>query len=244
MTKKTIIQADPRDVEKQKPKQIREAEAIPAIVYGSKIKPTHLTINKKQAKKIAESLHESSLMSLNIDGEAKTRKVILQDYQQDKLTNKLLHLDFFEVDMKKEIQTQVPIEFKGVSPAVKNSGGILVKNINELDIKCLPDDLPEAIEIDLSQLENLNDSLYVNDLKINQNVTILNSPDSAIVTINEPRSEKELEQIKEEVETDVSQVEGVEDKEESKEGEEDDADSSKQQEAEKKDERQNDTKKE
>jgi len=150
-------------------------------------------------------------------------KVLIHEVQKEPLTGNYLHVDFYQIRMDKEITTEVPLKFTGQSRAVKEEEGILIKNITELKITCLPKDLPASIEVDISPLETFEDDIHIKDLKIGKEIKVEAGLEEVVVTITPPRSEEELEALEEEAETDVDEVEVISEKkeEEDEEGKED-----------------------
>ena len=125
------------------------------------------------------------------------------------MTDKYTHVDFFQVRMDEEIETEVELNFVGESPAVKEQGGILVKNISEITVKCFPGDLPSEINVAISVLKTFDDRICIKDLKISPKVKIDLEPETVVALVEEPRSEAELAGLSEKVEADVAKVEGV-----------------------------------
>ncbi len=122
--------------------------------------------------------------------------------------------------MDEEIEATVEIEFTGESPAVKELGGVLVKNIDEVDVKCLPGDLPPKIIVDVGKLKTFDDYIYVKGLKVSDKIELLVDPETVVAMVAPPRSEEELADLDTEVKADVTQVEGVVKEEKPAEGEE------------------------
>ena len=125
------------------------------------------------------------------------------------MSGKANHVDFFQVNMKEEVETTIPVEFVGESEAVKALGGILVKNIDEIPVKCLPADLPEKFVVDIAKLATFEDQYTVKDLKTSDKVEIMLEDETVIAMVSEPRSEEELAGLDQKVEEDVSKVAGV-----------------------------------
>ncbi|MFC1686441.1 50S ribosomal protein L25 [Patescibacteria group bacterium] len=212
--------AQPRD-SKNKPKTIRKEGFVPAIIYGDKIKSQSLKVSQHDFIKAYRKAGVSNFIDLIID-KNNSIKVLVQEVQKDPITDDYLHVDFYQIRMDKEITTEVPLKFTGQSKAVKDEEGILVKNITELKITCLPKDLPASIEVDISPLENFEDNILIKDLKIGKELQVDAEPDEVVVTVDAPRSEEEIEALEEEAEADVDEVEVTSEKkeEEGEEGEE------------------------
>lgn len=186
----------------------REAEAIPAVLYGKGVKNESVWVGEKDFSEIAEQVGESTIFKLSL-GEGKERNVLVKEVQRDILSGKPIHVDFYQVRMDEEIEAKVELEFAGESPAVKNLGGVLVKNMDEIEVKCLPGDLPSKIEVDISRIKNFDDYIYIKDLPVSDKVEISADPETVVAMVSEPRSEEELAELETEVKEDVTQVEGV-----------------------------------
>ncbi len=187
------------------PTKIRSRGFIPAVIYGKGIKTEHLEVLYREFEKVFKKAGESTLVDLSIGG--KTKNVIIQDIQRHYLTGKFLHVDFYEVNMAEKMKAKVPLVFIGISPAIKENGGVLVEIIKEVEVECLPSDLPHQIEVDISSLKSFDDIIHVKDLKISDKVKISADGEEAVVKANPPRDvEAELAEL---VVEDVSKVEGA-----------------------------------
>jgi len=204
--------------EKEKPKILRKAGMIPAVVYGHKIKNISLNIDQKSFKQVFSAAGESALIDLAIEKEKKPRKVLIKEAQTDPVSSEYLHIDFYEVKMTEKITAEVPLEFRGVSPAVKDLSGVLVKNIDKFEVSCFPQDLPHSIPVLISSLKTFEDAIHIKDLEVPDKVEVLARPEDVVASVTPPRSEEELAELEEKVEEKVEEVEGVK-KEEPESGE-------------------------
>lgn len=177
-------------------KCLREKGSIPAVVYGHKVKNQNLELEYMKFEKIFEKAGESSLIDLKVD-EAPPIKVLVQDIERDPVSQNIIHVDFHQVREDEEITAAVEINFIGEAPAEKEQGGVLVKNLDAVEIQCLPKDLIHQIDVDLSRLRAIGDSIYVKDLKVPVAVKVLQRKDEPVVSVIEPRSQKELEELEE-----------------------------------------------
>lgn len=203
-----VLQVKLRDLQ-NKPKKLRREAMVPAVLYGHEVKNVFLIVNRKQFQQVFLRAGESSLIDLAIEKEKKPRKVLVKEVQRDPVSGDYLHIDFYEVKMTEKITAAVPLEFKGVSRAVKDLDGVLVKNLDEIEVSCLPQDLPHSIPVSISSLKTFDDVIYVKDLDIPKNVEVLAHLEDVVVSVMPPRSEKELEELEEKVEEKVEEVEGV-----------------------------------
>ena len=210
------IKAQTRD-KKESPQKIRKNKQIPAILYGKEVKPQNLKIGYLDFDKIYREAGESTIIEIDLDGEVKN--TLIKDIQFDPTTDKVIHIDFYQIKMDEEITANVELKFTGVSNAVKEEEGVLVKSIDEIEVECLPANLPKEIIVDITPLETFEDVIKIKDLPISEEVKISVDPEEVVATVTPPRSEEELEALEGEVEEKVEDVEGVE-KEEPAEGEE------------------------
>ena len=175
--------------------QLRKAGSVPGILYSKGTEPINISISELLLKPVVYT-SEVHLVNLQIDENEGVRS-ILKDVQFDPLTDKIIHVDFQAITVGKAIQLQVPIALLGSAIGVKE-GGRLLQSLHKFDIECLPKDIPEHLEVDISNLE-VGDSITVKDLSF-ENITILNSEDTAVVsvtTIKEIEEEEEEEILEE-----------------------------------------------
>ena len=208
------LSAEIRDNRKDSVEKIRKAGKIPAVVYGHKVKNILLKVDHKEFLNVYKKTGESSLIELKIEGEkdlpaqAGKRLVLIHEIQLDPVTDKAIHIDFLQPSLKEEVQVKVPLVFEGASLAVKDLGGTLVKNISEIEIKALPQDLPHEIKISIDGLKTFEDRILVKDLVLPKGVKILLSPDEIVVSVSAPT--KVEEELAKPVEEKVEEVEKVE----------------------------------
>jgi large subunit ribosomal protein L25 len=202
------INATKRAVSGKAVKSLRRDGKIPAVVYGHNVKTENLELSELDFMKAFRQAGESTIVTLSVEGQ--NTPVLIHDVQNHYLTDKPVHVDFYAVNMNEKLKAHVQIHFIGESPAVKNLGGILVKNLNEVEVECLPVDLPSHLEVDISSLATFDDAIRVSDLKVSDKVQIHASPEELVVAVTPPRTEEELKGLDEKpVEADVTAVEGV-----------------------------------
>jgi len=189
--------------------KLRAQGILPAVVYGHKVEPAHISVDKNAFAKIYRQAGESTLIDLVIAG-AKEVKVLIKEVQFHPITNQPIHIDFYKVSMDEKLTADIPLRFVGEPKAVKELGGILVRNIDHLKVECLPKDLVHEIEIDITGLAELEQSYHVKDIKLPPGLKLLTASEDIAVTILRPRTEAELEKDKGEVKEDVSKVAKVE----------------------------------
>lgn len=186
---------------------------VPAILYGAGLENIILQVEKNAFDKVFKEAGET-LIDLKVGD--KVYSVLIYDTQKHPYTGELIHVDFYQPNLKEEVETEVPLEIEGEAPAVKNLGGTLITNIKELSIKALPKDLPSKIKINVENLNTFDDFILVKDIKMPVGVAVLDNPEEIVVQVVEPEKvEKELAKPLEEKLPEV-----VEKKEETKQEEE------------------------
>ncbi len=200
---------------KERTKQ-RSEGYIPGILYGSGMKNIILEIDSKEFEKTYKKIGETSLVTL--DSGKNKYKVLIHEIQRDPLSGKIIHVDFYQPNLKEEVEVTVPLVFQGEPPAVKELGGTLVKNINEIDVRCLPEKLPHDIKVSVDNLKTFEDAILIKDLNIPEGVKILKDPEETVALVT-PIEDIE-EQLQEPIDENVEAVEKVEVKKEREESEE------------------------
>ncbi len=192
MAKQTTIQAETRARSGSGVlKQLRREGLLPSVIYGKDFENINLKINAKAFRDIlANSSSDSIVVNLEIDGK-ESRMAFLKDVQYDALSGLALHADFRAIDSKTEITAQIPVHTVGTAPGIK-TGGLVEQQIHTLEIHCLPNDLPDSIEVDISELE-LNDSIHLEQIKLPSGVTTQLPGDVVVVHIGKagPSAEEE-----------------------------------------------------
>lgn len=178
---------------KEKAKKLRKNGIVPAVVYGAGEEALPLEVNLKDLNALFKATKgENVIINLNIDdGKLESRKVLLREVQKDPVWDNVLHVDFQHISLTEKITVKIPIHLVGLSTGVKNQGGILEHVLRELEIKCLPTEVPQHIDVDVTELK-IGDAIHVKDLKL-EKVEILTDPDRSIVTVVPPTVFKEPE---------------------------------------------------
>ncbi|HET8646459.1 MAG TPA: 50S ribosomal protein L25, partial [Vicinamibacteria bacterium] len=169
-------------------RRLRSDGQIPGILYGTRKEAVPVAVSPKEIGTILRSATgENTLFDLDLDGSR--RKVLIKEFQVEPIKGRLLHADFYEVALDKPLQISVHVELHGVPVGVKVQGGIMDFVTRELEIECLPADIPQKIEVDVSNLE-LGKHLRVSDLKVSDKITILDEPELVIAHVVAPRAEE------------------------------------------------------
>lgn len=203
---KLQIKATVRDLSKEKPEKLRRVGKLPAVLYGHKVQNVSLTVDAKEFDKILKKAGESTIVEV-VTEDGKSHSVLIHDVQNHYLTSIPTHVDFYEVSMTEKLKATVSLEFVGESLAVKSLGGVLVKILNEVEVECLPADLPHNIVVNVEVLKTLQDTIHVKDLSVPAKVKVVTDANEMIVKVQPPRDvEAELSTP---VVEDVSKVEGA-----------------------------------
>ena len=188
---KIELAAEIRTIMGGKVAALRKTGFIPAVLYGKGQEPISLQVPHKDFNKTFQVAGESTLVYVNVAGQS--YPTIIHDIARDPQSDDVIHADFYKVNLSEKIKTKVPVVFVGESPAVKDLGGIFIRNINELEVEALPQNLPHEISIDITKLENFGDQIQVKDINLGKEVEILGNAEDIIATIQEPISEEELQ---------------------------------------------------
>src|SRR5574339_1218563 len=169
---KVVLKAEKRDVIGKQVRAMRREGKLPAVIYGRHTEPINVVLDAHDASLVLGRLTSSSLVTIDLDGQE--YPALVREKQRDYIKNRLLHVDFLAVSLDEKIRTYVSVHFNGVSTAVKDYNAVLVKNLEQLEVECLPTDLPERIDVDISVLNRPGEGIRVRDVKISDNVRILN----------------------------------------------------------------------
>jgi large subunit ribosomal protein L25 len=200
------LKATVRDLEKTVPSKLRKSGVLPAVLYGHNIKNQSLSLKLAEFEKILRKAGESTIVDL-VTEDGKTHSVLIHDVQNHYLTSTPIHVDFYEVSMTEKLKAKIILEFSGEPKAVKELGGVLMKNLSEVEVECLPADLPHSIPVDVSSLDSFQASILVKDLQVSSKVKIITSAEEVVAKVQPPRDvEAELAAP---VVEDVSAVEGA-----------------------------------
>lgn len=174
---------------KQNPHTLRRKGLLPAVVYGRSEESTPISVDAKEFGKVFHTAGESTVISLKGLGAAKD--ALIHEVDFDAVSGVPLHADFYAIEKGQKVTVSIPLEFDGVSPAVKELGGVLTKIMHELEIECEPKDLPQAIHVDISALVALDSQIHVSDLTLPASAKISASPEEVVATITVIEEEKE-----------------------------------------------------
>lgn len=187
---KLNLKASKREKIGKKANSLRKQGLIPAVVYGHGMSSIPISVYEKDfASIVASSSGSNAIINLKLDD--MDFPVLMHDMQKKSTTDKVLHIDFFKVNMNEAIKTKIHIEFQGVPIGVKNDGGILVHKLREIEVKCLPDKIPEKFIVDVSNLK-IGETISVSDLKTFEDVEFITALTEPVTYVSAPAKEEEV----------------------------------------------------
>lgn len=184
------LKAEKRDIVGRKVKNLRAAGKMPATLYGKTVKSVSISVPTDAFAKVYEAAGETGLIELSIGDD--TRTALIHTVQKDPVRGQLLHVEFYQVDLKQKVKTKVPLELVGEAPAVTQKIGVLLSLIDEVEVEALPADLPEKISVEVDKLSEVDQEVKVESLTAPKGVTILTDPSVSVVRVG-PLVSKEAE---------------------------------------------------
>jgi len=185
---------------------LRNNGQLPAVIYGPHRKDAKaICVDAKTFAGVWKKAGESSLITLDIDGEKPT-KVLVHDVALDPVKDTPVHVDFYEMDLKKPVTLDIPIHFVGESHAEKVLGGVLLKQVHEVEISSLPDRIPHNITVDVSVLKEFHDHITLGQLELSEGVTLTGEPETVVVLVDPPRTEAEMASLDTEAVVDLESI--------------------------------------
>jgi large subunit ribosomal protein L25 len=211
MAKRTKIELNvsPRPVLGKKVKRLRREGIIPANVYGRALESVAIQVPKDDLVRVVRTAGRNEIIYLRLDGED-PRPTFVRQIQLNPVTDAILHVDFYQISLAEKVRMEVPVALVGTAPAEQTHGGTLLHSMDSISVEGLPTDIPSAIEVDVSGLEEIDAAIHVEELSVPGEVTVLSDPDMVVAKIAPPHVEKEVEEEVEEEEEGVEGEEGAE----------------------------------
>jgi len=181
---KITLKTNKRDLFGRKVSRLRKDGQIPANIFGKKIKSEAISVNAKEFTEVFKKAGETQIIDLG------GKPVLVSNIQTDPISDSVIHIDFRQVDLTEKISAKVPVELEGESPAEKQNLGTVVQQIHEIEVEALPPDLPEKITIDATILIEVDQAIYVKDLKVDKKVEIKTDLESIVVKVEPPTKEE------------------------------------------------------
>ena len=186
---KVVLKATKRDVVGKQVKALRREGKLPAVIYGRHTDPVNVNLDPHTAAVALAKLTASSLVTIDVDGTE--HLALVREKQRDYIKNKLLHVDFLAVSLTEKLRTKVAVNFIGISLAVKDFNAVLVRNLEELEVECLPADLPEHIDVDISAMKKPGEGIRVREVQVSDKVRLLADPDTMVAVATFAKVEEE-----------------------------------------------------
>ena len=208
------LRSEARAIHGKKVKTLRAENLIPAVVYGPDMASESIQIDERGLFRVMQEAGSTALIYLFVDDASEPRVVLAREIQRDSLTGRTMHVDFYEVRLTEMVRTMPRLDFVGESPAVKGGIGVMIQAMTSIEVECLPTELISSIEVDVSVLETLEDSILVSDLPVPDSVTIMADPGDVVVNVVPMRvaevEEEEEVELEEGVEAEAAAEEGAE----------------------------------
>ena len=189
---RVVIKATKRDVTGKKVSQLRREGKMPGVVYGHHIEPISIVMDAREVTRAMIGLTPSSIVTIDIDGE--DHAALIRERQRDYLRNKFIHIDFQAVSRTEKIRARIETVLEGNAPAVKNYNGIVLHEIEYIEVEALPEHLPERFTVDISNLNRIGDMIRISDMNISDDVTVFDDVNDVIVSISGVKEETEEEE--------------------------------------------------
>lgn len=188
---KKELKAEERKVTGRKVKNLRKEGLLPGNVFGKKVKSEAIQVVLKDFEKVFKEVGETGLVMLKVGKNEKP--VLIHNLQLNPVTDKPLHVDFLQVDLKEKVEAEVPVELIEESPAEKQGIGTVVQYVNEVKVEALPTDLPESFEVDTSILTEVDQAIHIKDLKVDSSkVEIKADSEEIVAKVEPPQKEEEV----------------------------------------------------
>jgi large subunit ribosomal protein L25 len=204
------LDASKREVNGKKVRFLRREGKTPTNMYGHGLDSVALQIDTKKLKQTLARAGQTDLISLKVEGEATPIMVLVREIQKDYLKNELLHVDFYQVNMKEKIKAEIPLLFFGEAPALKKKNVSILHIMDTIQIEALPDHLPHNLRVDISSLVDTETSIFVKDIKVGEAVTVLTDLEQLVIKAVEARHEEEAPVVAAKAEGEAAEGEAAE----------------------------------
>ena len=172
-----------REVLGKKVARLRRTGITPANIYGHNVESTAIQMDTHDLTRLLRQAGRTALITLTVTGEREPRNVIVRDVSRKPTTDEILHVDFMQVSMREKLTVSIPLVFTGHAPVLDSVDAVIIQNLDTLQVECLPGDIPQHIDVDLSTVTDTTSVIHVRDLVTPPQVTVLNEPDTAVVGV-------------------------------------------------------------
>jgi large subunit ribosomal protein L25 len=189
-----------REILGKKVKYLRRQGITPVHLFGHGIESLALQCDTDELERVLDRAGQTRLITLKLAKEKKSRTAVIREFDRDWRRGQLLHVDFYQVKMEEKIRLEVPIVLVGEAPALKSKANMLEHELGTLTVECLPANIPNSVEVDVSSLTEPEQAIRVKDVVLDKDITVLNHPDLVVAKISLRPVEKVEEKVEEEVE--------------------------------------------
>jgi large subunit ribosomal protein L25 len=190
MTKDIVVEASERsELGKNASRRLRKGGGVPGVVYGLDRPPFSIGVGSRKIEEVLGlETGRNTIFTLTLAGQDRSRAVMIKALQRDPVTERLVHVDFVRVDLTRAVRVNVPVRLLGTAEGVKTDGGLLEFMHREVEVECLPSDIPEHLDLDVTALR-LNQHLSVKDIPVRERVTVLDDPETVVCVVAVPKEE-------------------------------------------------------
>ena len=188
MAMQATLSAEPRElIRKGANRKLRATGRVPAVLYGKNAEPTLMSVDAREAQRLFEQISvENTIIEIKLKGDKSQIRALVREVQVGALRPDLLHIDFYKIQAGVKLEVEIPINLLGIPNGVRNDGGVLEQVIHEVPVRCLPENIPEAIELDVTAM-GINDTLHISDLPTLEGVEILLDGERTLCVVSIPR---------------------------------------------------------
>lgn len=190
MAKPTELAVSPREATGKAAKRLRKTGLIPANIFGHGAEPQAVQLDASAFEELRRSKHTTGMIALKVAGARRAETALIRRVQRDPINGKILHIDFQRVSVRDRIAAKVPLRFEGTAPGAKIEGGVLLHLAEVLEVECAAGDIVEAIGVDVSTLEHIDDMIHAKDVQLPPNYTLVTDAEEVVVKVEPPRVEK------------------------------------------------------
>lgn len=206
MAKRYSLAVEARSLFGNKVKQLRREGLIPANIYGHNIESTAISVEAREFASIFKQAGETGLVDLKLSAEGKSRPALIHSMLQDPVTGAILHVDFYQVNLKEKLTAMVPLHFVGESPLVKSKEGMLLEMLQEVEVESLPTNIPSSFEVDTTVIEEIDGGIFVRDLVMPEGVEVKTDGDEMICKVGSAQMAEEVEEVETEESEDSAEA--------------------------------------
>lgn len=188
MTSQVTLQAERRTITGKAVRHLRREGILPANITGHHMEPLAIQVKTLDVTRMLKGHGRTTVIRLSVTPDSEPRTVMIGHVQRDPVSAAIEHIDFLLIAMTEKMRARIALRTTGVAPAVATNVGVLLQMVNQVEVEALPDDLPQFIDIDISELKNVDDTIFVRDLKVSPQVTLHGDPDEPIIKIVQTRA--------------------------------------------------------